>query len=181
MDAESGDFANTLSKALPAGGTAATRGQAEGRAAAAIGANNWTAAATALEARLGQGDANAGLWLRLAQAELQRDPPNPRRALDAAWQAYGNAGDAPGKAAAMVVAGQALLAQNRLAQAGQAFGQAVALVPDNAGYKQMMERANQAAGLTVTRVRTEVDADPPGACIVFNLPPSRRNDFHPQD
>lgn len=57
LDAESGGFVNTLSKSFPAGGTRATRDQAEARAAAA-----------ALEARLGQGDANAGLWLGLARA-----------------------------------------------------------------------------------------------------------------
>ena len=181
LDTDSAAFAAALSKTFPTGGTPDSRRQAEARAASAAAASNWTAAATALESRLGQSDASAGLWLQLSQAELKRTPADPHRALDAAWQSYQNADEPADKAAAMVAAAQALLAENRPAQAGQAFGQAVALAPDNAGYKQMLADANQAAGLLVARVRTEVDADPPRACIVFNLPPSRRNDFHAED
>ncbi len=181
LDTESSGFVDTLSKPFPTGGTPSSRSQAEARAAAATAAGNWAAAVTALESRLGQSDPSVGLWLQLSQAELKRTPADPRRALDAAWQSYQAADEPADKAAAMVAAGQALLAQNRPAQAGQALAQAVALAPDNAGYKQMLADANQAAGLLVARVRTEVDADPPRACIVFNLPPSRRNDFHPED
>ena len=181
LDVESSAFVAGLAKAFPTGGTADSRSQAEARAAAAMARNNWTAAATALESRLGQSEPTAQLWLQLSQAELKRIPSDPRRALDAAWQSYQLADDTDAKASAMVAGAQALLAQNRPAQAGQAFAQAVALAPDNAGYKQMLADANQAAGLLVARVRTEVDADPPRACIVFNLPPSRRNDFHPED
>ena len=181
LDTESGAFASTLSKTFPTGGTPDSRRQAEARAATATAAGNWTAAATALESRLGQSDAGAGLWLQLSQAELKRTPADPRRALDAAWQSYQNADQPADKAVALVAAAQALLAQSRPAQAGQAFAQAVALAPDNAAYKQMLADANQAAGLLVARVRTEVDSDPPRACIVFNLPSSRRNDFHPED
>ena len=181
LDAESSAFASALSKPFPTGGTPASRGQAEAQAAAAVARNSWNAAATALESRLGQSDPSAGQWLQLSQAELKRSPADPRRALDAAWQSYQNAEQDADKATAMVAAAQALLAQSRPAQAGQALAQAVVLAPDNAGYKQMLADANQAAGLLVARVRTEVDADPPRACIVFNLPPSRRNDFHPED
>ncbi len=45
----------------------------------------------------------------------------------------------------------------------------------------MLADANQAAGLLVLQVRTEPDADPPRACIVFNVPPSRRDDFYLED
>ena len=146
LDVESSAFVAGLAKAFPTGGTADSRSQAEARAAAAAARNNWTAAATALESRLGQSEPTAQLWLQLSQAELKRIPSDPRRALDAAWQSYQLGDDTDAKAAAMVAGAQALLAQNRPAQAGQAFAQAVALAPDNAGYKQMLADANQAAG-----------------------------------
>lgn len=181
LDADSKQFAAALSKPFPAGGTPDSRSKAESRAALAAARSDWTTAATALESRLGQSDVSAELWLQLSQAELKRTPPDLRRALDAAWQSYQAADEAPDKAVAMVAAAQALLAQGRPAQAGQAFAEAVAQAPGNAAYQRMLADANQAAGLLVVRVHTEVDADPPRACIVFNVPPSRRNDFHPED
>ncbi len=181
LDAESTAFAQSLSKPFPTGGTPATRAAAEARAAAATARGDWTAAAGALEARAGQSEAGAELWLQLAQAELRRVPPDPRRSLDAAWQSFQDAEAPADKATAMVAAATALLAQDRPAQAGQALAQAVALAPDNADYKRMLADANRSAGLLVARVRTEPDADPPRACISFNVPPSRRNDVHPED
>ena len=181
LDSESAQFAASLSHAYPAGGTPSSKQQAETAAAASIARSDWNAAAVALESRAGQSDLDASVWLQLSQAEMKRSPPQPRQALDAAWQSYQTADEDGDKAAAMVAAAQALLAQGRPAQAGQALSQAVALAPDNADYKRMLADANQAAGLLVVRVRTEVDADPPRACIIFNIPPSRRNDFHPED
>ncbi len=181
LDTESAAFAATLAKPFPAGGTRESRSQAEARAATAAARNDWSAAALALEARLGQSDPTPALWLLLSEAELRRATPDPRRSVDAAWQSYQAADEAEDKASAMAAAAQALLAQGRPAQAGQALAQAVALAPANAGYKQRLAAANRAAGLLVVRVRTEPDADPPRACIVFNLPLSRRNDFHPED
>ena len=181
LDTESAAFAATLAKPFPAGGTRESRSQAEARAATAAARNDWSAAALALEARLGQSDPTPALWLLLSEAELRRATPDPRRSVDAAWQSYQAADEAQDKASAMAAAAQALLAQGRPAQAGQALAQAVALAPANAGYKQRLAAANRAAGLLVVRVRTEPDADPPRACIVFNLPLSRRNDFHPED
>ncbi len=181
LDSESAEFAASLSHAYPTGGTAASKQQAETAATASIMRNDWNAAAAALESRAGQSPADARVWLQLSQAELRRSPPQPPKALDAAWQSYLIADEDDNRAAAMIAAAQALLAQGRPAQAGQALSQAVALAPDNAGYKRMLADANQAAGLLIARVRTEVDADPPRACIIFNVPPSRRNDFHPED
>ena len=178
---DSEQFAVDLSRRFVAGASAATRSQTERRAAAAAARNDWTAAATALEERLGQGQGHADLWLQLAQAELKRVPPDAGRALSAAWQSY-QAGDEPAdQAAAMVVAAQALTAQNRPAQAGLALQQAVTLVPDNAGYQQLLADANRAAGMLVQRFTAQEDTDPPRACILFNIAPSRRNDFHPED
>ncbi len=178
---DASSFADTLAKPYPAGGTDASRRQSEARAATAALRNDWTAASTALEDRLGQGKPSFDLWRQLAQAELRRTPPDPRRAAEAAWQAYQTTDDASSRAAALALAAQALTAENRPAQAGAALQAAVSLDSGNATYKQLLDDANRAAGLVVQRVTAHEDSDPPRACIAFNIPPSRRSDFHPED
>ena len=178
---ESGRFVDALSKPYPAGGTDATRRQSEARANAALMRNDWSGVASALEDRLGQGSPSFDLWRQLAQAELKRNPPDPRRAADAAWQAAQNADDDKNRAAAYALVAQALLAQNRPAPAGSALRTALANDPGNITYKQMLDDANRTAGLVVQRTTAHEDADPPRACIAFNIPPTRRGDFHPED
>ena len=58
---DSEQFAAGLSRWFVAGASAATRSQTERRAAAAAARNDWTAAANALEERLGQGQGSADL------------------------------------------------------------------------------------------------------------------------
>ena len=88
LAADASAYRRTLQKTNPAGLTPLLQGQAEQRAAAAAGRNDWPAAVSALETRLSGGDGKAPLWLALATAQLKRDPPNPARAAQAAWLAY---------------------------------------------------------------------------------------------
>lgn len=181
LSRDSAAFAQSLTKPYPAGGTDTGRRQAEAKAAAAALRNDWTGVAQALEDRLGQGSPSPDLWRQLADAELKRTPRDARRAASAAWQAYQAADEPADKASAMLLTAQALLAQDRPVQAAQALEQAVELVPGNAQYKQMLDDTNRITGLLVRRVTTSEDTDPPRACISFNVPPSRRADFHPED
>ena len=185
LEADSSAYADQLTAKFPAGGTPQGRAQAEARAAAAIAKGDWNAAAAALEARVGMGDAKPEQWLGLARAELRRNPPDPAHALAAAWQNYQAMDTAAPEIPALLVVADALAAQNRPAQQLQALQAVVERAPENgpdrAKYKQMLADASKAAGLLVARVRTEVETDPPRACIAFTVPPARRPDFHPQD
>ncbi len=181
LSADSYAFARELAQAHPAGATPAIRGRSEAQAAAATLRDDWTAAARALEDRLGQGETTSDLWGRLALAELRRVPVSPRHALQAAYQAFARTSDDAAKAAALVLGAQALAAQDLPAQASGLLQSAVALQPDDAALRQRLADANRATGLLVRRVAAEEDADLPRACIVFNLAPMRRADFHPED
>src|SRR5260370_20997987 len=69
-------YADGLTARFPAGGRLATRRTAEQQASAAIQRKDWAAAATALEIRVGQGEATAQNWMDLATAPLLRRPPD---------------------------------------------------------------------------------------------------------
>ncbi len=181
LDADARTYAGTLSKPYPAGGTQAARAAAEQRAASALARRDYPAAAAALEQRAGMGSVTAQQWLDLASAELRRTPPDPRRAMLAAWEAFGAAPDAQAEIPPLLLLAEALRAQNRDAQAVQALEQVVARAPDDAGYKRLLADAQRAAGMAVRGVAIEGEADPPRACIGFTVPPSRRADFMPQD
>ena len=181
IDADSAVFQRRLSAAYPAGGTDAGRAQSEVRADAALKGNDPNAAAAALEQRAGQGQMTYGLWLRLAQAEAGRVPPDAARAVNAAYLAFRNTYEPREQATALALAAQVLMAGGRPAQASLLLGSAVQLAPDQPQYAQALSAANRAAGLQVQRVTATEDADPPRACIAFNVAPSRRNDFHPED
>ncbi|MGI4746165.1 MAG: alpha-2-macroglobulin family protein, partial [Janthinobacterium lividum] len=175
-------FAETLRKAHPAGATSASRALAEAEAAAAERKRDPSASVAALEDRLGMGEPDGQLWLSLARAELDQPHSDPSRALQAAWQAQAFLfNDAAGKAAAFGIMADALVAQKRPSQAGEALEQAVEAASGNPVYKARLAALSAASGLMVRKVRTETDADPPRACISFSMPPSRRNDFHAED
>ncbi len=181
LDADSSTYADQLAARFPAGGTPQGRAQAEARAAAAIARQDWNAAAAALEARIGQGNPTPEQWLGLARAELRRTPPDLPHALAAAWQAYQAVDAGAAQIPALLVIADTLKAENRPAPLLQALQAVVARAPKDASYQQMLADARRAAGMLVARVRTEIEADPPRACLAFTNPPARRPDFHPQD
>jgi hypothetical protein len=79
LEADSNAYQSTLTARFPAGGTPQARKQAEQAAAAAIRKPDWAAAAAAWETRIAQGDATPAQWLALAQAQMQRTPPEANR------------------------------------------------------------------------------------------------------
>jgi uncharacterized protein YfaS (alpha-2-macroglobulin family) len=174
-------YAGELHARAPAGGTPAARRAAEDLAAAAQAKNDPAAAATALEARIALGQETPKQWLDLAGALLSRAPPDARKALAAAWNAYSDTEDGAKQVPELLVLAQALKALDRLPDAVLALQHAEELASDNAEVKRLLAEAQQAAGLFVRKVTTEAEADPPRACIVFSVAPVRRPDFNAQD
>ncbi len=181
LDADASAYTATLQQRFPAGGTPKGRTAAEQQAAAAIARHDLAAAAAALEQRLGMGEATSQQWRDLATAALHRAPPDARKASLAAWRAFTTADDAPGEISALLVLAEALRARGQDAPAVQALEQVVQRAPDDAGYARLLADAQRAAGMQVSKVDVEGEADPPRACIRFTAPPSRRADFVPQD
>ncbi len=181
LEADSNAYQSTLTARFPAGGTPQARKQAEQAAAAAIRKPDWAAAAAAWETRIAQGDATPAQWLALAQAQMQRTPPEANRALQAAWQNFQAAEAGAGEVPALLLMADALKVLNRPAQAIQALEAAAERSPDDKNIVQALDAARRAAGVLVRRVATEPEAEPPRACIDFTVAPARRDDFHAED
>ncbi|OJW21748.1 MAG: hypothetical protein BGO51_18345 [Rhodospirillales bacterium 69-11] len=179
--ADANRYASQLTARAPAGGSPQARKQAEEAAAAATRAGDWAAAATAWEKRIGLGNATAAQWLALAQAQQRRTPPDAAHALQAAWQGFVMADGPAAEVPALLAMSDALTAQKRPVQAIEALQAAADRMPEDAQVRQALEQARRAAGVLVRRVQTEPDADPARACLTFTVPPTRRDDFHPQD
>jgi uncharacterized protein YfaS (alpha-2-macroglobulin family) len=181
LAADADSYASLLTRRYPAGGTPQARQQAEAEADAAIRRGDPGAAAAALERRVGLGDADARIWMALAQAQMHRTPPDAARALQAAWQAFDAVDTGPDQVPALLLMADALRVLDRPAQAIQALEAAAERAPDDAAIRQTLADARRAVGMLVRQVRAESEADPPRACIAFTSPPARGADFHPQD
>ncbi len=181
LDHDSAAYQSALAARNPAGGTPKARRQAEQQAQAATARNDWAAAAAAWEARVAAGEATADQYLALAQAQRRRTPPDPNHALQAAWLAYGAATPGAAQVPALLVVAATLRDLDRLAQAVAAMDAVVQRAPGNQDYRRALADLRQAAGLLVSRVRTEPETDPPRACIAFTTAPARRADFHAAD
>ena len=81
-------YEDTLTSRFPAGGTPQARKQAEAEAAAAIRKQDWPAAAAAWERASPWATQQPAQWLALADAQMQRTPPDASHALQAAWQNF---------------------------------------------------------------------------------------------
>ncbi len=174
-------YANALKKIAPAGATAETRQRDEQRALDAADRKDWAAAAAAWERRLGEGNVTADQWLALADAELNRTPPDARRALLAAWRSYALVEPGTKQIPALLLMAKALHTQARPVFEYRALSAIVERAPDNVGYKNMLQAARRGAGLLVNTIRTEAEAEPARACLGFTVPPSRRPDWQPAD
>jgi hypothetical protein len=181
LAADSDAYAALLTKRFPAGGTPQARRQAEAQADAATRKNDWAAVAAALETRVALGEADAAIWMALAQAQMRRTPPEANRVLQAAWQNFSQASAGPDEIPPLLLMADALGVLNRPAQAIQALQAAAQRAPDDAKLRQRLAETRRAVGVLVSRVRAEPEADPPRACIGFTTPPTRRDDFHPDD
>lgn len=178
---DSQGYRDGLERRFPAGGTPQQRLAAEARVAAAERRNDPAAVAAALEERLALGEGSAAQWLALARAQLRRTPPEPARALQAAWQNFGLVPGGEAEIPSLLVIADALARLDRPAQQLAALDAVVQRAPGNAQYAEALTAARRAAGLLVSRVNTESDAEPPRACLSFTLPPARRADWVPGD
>ncbi|MFC7555155.1 hypothetical protein ACFQU7_27335 [Pseudoroseomonas wenyumeiae] len=180
LESDASGYAGELARRFPAGATAQLRQQAETRAVEAIQRSDWSAAAEALEQRIGMQGATPEHWLALAQAQLSRTPPNPQRALQAAWQNFGAVAAGEAEIPSLHLMARALQMMDRWPPAIAALEAVAERAPDDPAARALAT-ARRAAGLLVSRTRTEPEADPPRACIAFTGTLSRASDLQPGD
>jgi uncharacterized protein YfaS (alpha-2-macroglobulin family) len=173
-------YLQEMTRRFPAGGSPAQRAAAEQRAREAEARRDFAAAAAALEERIGMGQASGEHWLALAQAQLNRQPPDNQRALRAAWRAFQLAPYGEPEIPALLVIAEALRRLDRPVQQIEAL-EAVLERRDSPQDRQRLEAARRAAGMLVRRVATEPEAEPARACISFTNAPARRTDWVPGD
>ena len=170
-----------LTKRFPAGGTPAVRNAADQQAAAAIAKKDWPAAIAALETRAAQGEASAKTYADLAAAQMRLTPPDPQKALLAAWQAYTRLEQGAAQIPALRTMADALRGLGRDPQAMRVWQTIVDYAPDNPEYRKTLDALRKVVGIQVAKLRTDAESDPPRACVEFTVPPARRADFMPQD
>ncbi|UPY36122.1 alpha-2-macroglobulin [Sediminicoccus sp. KRV36] len=178
---DAGQYREQLERRFPAGGTPQQRQGAEQRAVAAERANNWPNAAQAWEERAGLGEMSPAQWLALARAQLRRTPPEPARALHAAWQNFLMVPAGPPEIPSLLLVAEALGRMDRPAQQIAALEAVIQRAPNEPRHAEALAQARRAAGVLVARVNTESEAEPARACLAFTVPPARRQDWQPQD
>jgi len=176
LAADSAAYARSLAPRAPA--TAEARAAADRRAEGAIARNDWAEAQRALEARIALGEAGDRHWLMLAEAWVRRSPPDPARALQAAWRAFqlapGGAGEVPALLRlAEILAGPA----GRPDLAVEAMAAVVQRDPSNGAHRQRLAALRRAVGIVVRGIEPEAESDPPRACITFSDALSSRRDI----
>ncbi len=181
LSRDSGQYREQMERRFPAGGNPQQRSAAEARATTAERQNNWANAAQAWEDRAALGEMTAPQWLSLARAQLRRTPPEPTRALHAAWQNFMMVPAGPPEVPSLLLVAEALGRLDRPAQQIAALEAVVQRAPNEPRHAEALTQARRAAGLLVTRVNTESEAEPARACLAFTLPPARRQDWQPQD
>ncbi len=174
-------YANSLARRYPTGASDQARDTAGQQATAALAANNWPAAITALETRVGMDRSTPTQWQNLAQAWMRRTPPDPQKSLLAAWQAWTRTDRGANGVPALLLMADSLRAQDRRAQEIEVLRHAAELSPDDKAVTTQLAASTRAAGLLVAKFDTEADADRPRACVTFTVPVTRRPDFMPAD
>ena len=177
---DAGAYQQEMQRRFPAGASPQQRLAAEQRAGQAEGRRDHAAAAAAWEERIGMGQPSGDHWLALAQAQLNRQPPNNQRALQAAWRAFQLAPYGEPEVAPLLVIAEALRRLDRPVQQIEAL-EAILERMDSPEHRERLEAARRAAGMLVRRVNTEPDAEPARACLAFTNPPARRTDWQPGD
>ncbi|UFN50751.1 alpha-2-macroglobulin family protein [Roseomonas sp. OT10] len=176
LERDASGYARDLTRRYPAGAAPALRTQAEASARAAEARGDWSAAAAAWEQRVGMPDAQPEHWLFLAQAQMRRTPPDPNRALQAAWRNFSLVEAGAAEIPSLAVMAQAFQALNNWPQAVGALEAITERAPSDTKARDALAQARRAAGLLVRQVRTEPEADPARACITFfgSLSPTLR-------
>ncbi len=181
LASDAGRYATDLHKRAPAGATAAARRTADAAVEAAQTKGDAAALATALEARIALGQETPKQWLDLAGALLTRAPPDAKKAVAAAWNAYATTDEGAQQVPPLLTMAEALRRLDRLPDAVLALEHAEELDGDNDTVKKQLAEAEKLAGMLVRKLRTEVEADPPRACVSFSVAPVRRSDFNAPD
>ena len=167
LERDSDAYARELGRRHPAGAARALRAEAEARARAAEARRDWAAAAAAWEQRLGMPDGTGEQWLALGRAQLARTPPDPARALQAAWRAFAQAPPGGPEIPSLNLMAQALRALGNWPQLITALEAVIERAPADTAALDALARARREAGLLVRAVRTEPDAEPARACLTF--------------
>jgi len=181
LESDANAYQRSLTARRPAGATPAARKAADAKAQELYNKREWANAAQAIEQRIAMGDENGAHWLGLAEAQLRRTPPEPARALQAAWKAFQEASEGKDEVPPLMLMADALKLMNRPAQALQAMEQAEKRTPNDPKIRQALNDLRRATGILVSRVTTEPEADPARACIAFSVAPARRQDFQAAD
>ena len=177
---DSSAYQQEMQRRFPAGGSPQQRIAAEQRAQQSEARRDFAAAAAAWEERIGMGQPNGDHWLALAQAQLNRQPPNNQRALQAAWRAFQLAPYGEPEIPSLAAIAEALRRMDRPVQQIEAL-EAILERSDSPEHRQRLDAARRAAGMLVRRVSPEADAEPARACLTFTNPPARRTDWQPGD
>lgn len=181
LSAASNGYVQSLTRKFPTGTSDSARDAAGQQASTAISASKWPAAVTALETRVGMGSSTATQWQNLARAWLRRTPPDPQKALLAAWQGWSRSDHGAQGVPALLLMAEALRTLDRRAQEIEVLRHAVELTPDDQDIAARLATSSKEAGLLVSNIDTEANADRPRACISFTVPPTKRPDFMPGD
>ncbi len=177
LERDSAAYLEQLTRRSPAGLAPPARRAAEQRAIDAQRRNDAAGVVAAMEARIGGGEPTADLWLVLGRAQLQRTPPDPAHAAQAAWQAFGLSNAGAAEIPALMLMADAFRSMARYDMAIRALEAAQDRAPDRADTVRLLRETRLQAGIQVRRVKTEPEADPPSACIEFTTAPARRSDF----
>ncbi|CAK0754046.1 alpha-2-macroglobulin [Azospirillaceae bacterium] len=143
------------------------------QAKSALSARDWSRAIMIMERAISEGEDRASIWLTLSKTWLMASPPNPTKALHAAFLSYRSA-QTPADSA------QALQRLSQLLEDSDHFDQALAAMQEIKGLKEIggvvsqeeVERRISAlvvkVGLTFRGFKVQEDNDPPRICLEFS-------------
>lgn len=181
LESDAGAYARDLLRRGPAAASPQLRAQAETRAREAEARGDWAAAAAAWEQRLGMPQATAEQWLALGRAQLSRTPPEPRRALQAAWRSFTLSAAGEPEVPSLVLMSLAFRQLDQWVQAVGALEAAQQRAPLDQTVRAALTSARREAGLLLRNIRTEPEAEPARACLSFYGTLSRGAEFQPGD
>ena len=140
LDRDASAYDAQLTRRFPAGATPQQRAAAESRARAAQQRNDWAAAASAWEERIGAGQATPDHWTALADAQLRRTPPEAMRALQAGYRAFVLVPGGPPEIPSLLVMAEALRVLNQPMWQIVALEEVVERAPEDAPRRSAQSR-----------------------------------------
>ncbi|MBW4024718.1 MAG: alpha-2-macroglobulin family protein [Proteobacteria bacterium] len=188
LQSDAAAYMATLRQAFPAGASDDQKSRAADAARTALRSGDAAKARAALDTLIGAEGDNAGwqAWLALAEAQMSTSPPQPKRALQAAWMAFTRIDQSSKTAAtdqvsALRVMDRALLALNQPVPELEVLQAIARRQPQNPAAQQAAALAQQKVGLVFRHLSTDAEAFPARACLGFLGNPSSSPDFHAQD